>query len=347
VNIYVDESGAFLVPTRRPHLVCCVAGLVIPTGRESELFFEFLRLRDQWPLNRIEVKGSRLDEAQIEAVIDLLASHGALLQIVATDMALYDEARLDAFRQDQASRILRHVTPEHQPSLVAQLSELRDRWLAASNQLFVQSVLTIHLLEELFQTATLFYVLRTPAELGCFKWTIDAKDRALTDVEHVWKTLLMPMLQTQSLKKPLLLPKGSDFSHFKEFQVDESTPDEKMQQAIRWLKTLDPPPAASPRYSGVSLNHVFRDLEFSSSMDSLGLQLADIVASACTRAFNGTLQEQGWARLGSLLVKRKGGSIHFAELSKDPEAIGTQRPLDEALASVLRRVEQGTRSVWP
>ncbi len=207
MNIYVDESGAFVVPKGRDHLVCCVAGLVIPTRQEPDLFFDFLRLRDQWPVNQIEPKGSQLAEAQIAAVIDLLVSRGALLQVVATDMALYNDARLDALRRDQASRVLKHITPEHQPRLVSQLTELRDRWLAVSNQLFVQSVLTIHLLEELLQTATLFYTLWEPAELGSFKWTIDAKDRIVTNVERVWKTLLMPILQTGSLKKPLMLLK--------------------------------------------------------------------------------------------------------------------------------------------
>jgi len=63
MNIYIDEAGAFILPkgNRRYSLVL---GLIAPTATEAELFYQFLRLRDSWPQQGIEIKGSKLDEDQ-------------------------------------------------------------------------------------------------------------------------------------------------------------------------------------------------------------------------------------------------------------------------------------------
>lgn len=346
MNIYLDESGTFIVPKTRTHRVCCVGGLVIPTASEGALCYEFLRIRDTWPVNPIEVKGSKLDEDQVASVIDLLARHDALLQVVATDMALYTAASLEAVQRQQAARLLKHMTPQHQPTLVAQMTALRDRWLRTPSQLFVQSILTIHLLEELFQAALLFYVQRIPAELGAFRWVVDAKDRTLTEAEEIWKTLFMAFLQTGSLKKPLMHIRGADYSYFRPFEIDESTTDEKARRTIEFLIAAAPPEQGGSPFTGVDMNRVFQQLRFADSKSELGVQLADISVSACSRAFNGTLKIEGWRRLGSILAMRNGGEIHFVELSVDPQAVGTTQPLDESLAVILREIKKGARSMW-
>ena len=38
--------------------------LIVPTTRRAELYYEFLRLRDNWPKQSVAIKGSKLSEPQ-------------------------------------------------------------------------------------------------------------------------------------------------------------------------------------------------------------------------------------------------------------------------------------------
>lgn len=345
VNIYVDESGTFAVPASPRRRVCCLAGLVLPSKNEGEIFFEFLRLKDCWGLPAGEVKGSGLNETQVAAVLSLLSLGGAMVHIIATDMKQYSSAELDETRTDQADRLLKDVSPG--THIYEKLHGLRDSWLRTSNQLFLQSMLTIFLVEELLQTATLFFVLRRPDELGSFKWRFDAKDRSITESERVWSELVMPLLQTRSIEKPHMTVAGEDYSHFRAFQVDETTAEGPVKETLEWLKSEAKRADPETRGVGVNLNLILADLKFEDSRNSPGIQLADIVASACARAFNGNLLETGWSGLSSLVVARTGGSVHFIEISARQGRVGTSLPLDEPLAKTLRRIDQNARSMWP
>jgi hypothetical protein len=74
MRIYIDEGGTFQVAQGRDRLFSVVAALVIPAFREADLFYQFLRLRDQSGISSVEIKGRELDETQISQVIELLAS---------------------------------------------------------------------------------------------------------------------------------------------------------------------------------------------------------------------------------------------------------------------------------
>ena len=64
MRIYIDEAGPFLPPNPPRPLFSLVLALIIPTGAESELLYELMRLRDTWPNPNVEIKGSTLDESQ-------------------------------------------------------------------------------------------------------------------------------------------------------------------------------------------------------------------------------------------------------------------------------------------
>jgi hypothetical protein len=75
MRIYVDEAGNFVVPADGQSLYSLVLALVIPASVENDLFQAFLRLRDSWPNNAVEIKGSKLDESQAAQVIDLVSRY--------------------------------------------------------------------------------------------------------------------------------------------------------------------------------------------------------------------------------------------------------------------------------
>jgi hypothetical protein len=72
MRIYMDEAGSFVIPNQPSSSFCAVLALIVPAAYETELFYEFLRLRDSWPIQEIEIKGSSLHEAEAAQVIEML-----------------------------------------------------------------------------------------------------------------------------------------------------------------------------------------------------------------------------------------------------------------------------------
>lgn len=117
MNIYIDEAGPFIPPkgSRRYSLVLA---LVVPTAAVAELSYQFLRLRDSWPQQAVEIKGSKLDEDQAAQVMNLLATHGAIAEYYAIDMALHPDEVIDEFKERQAVAITANLTVEHAEAVV-------------------------------------------------------------------------------------------------------------------------------------------------------------------------------------------------------------------------------------
>jgi hypothetical protein len=143
MRICIDEGGTFQVPIGREYLYSVVVALVIPSCRENDLFYGFLRLRDEWNNPAIEVKGSQLDERRIAQVITLLASHDVVLEFCAIDMAWHSDTGVTEFKLDQARKLMASLTPAHHATLVVELTELSELLKGLPNQLFVQMFLTI------------------------------------------------------------------------------------------------------------------------------------------------------------------------------------------------------------
>jgi len=69
-------------------------------------------------------------------------------------------------------------------------------------------------------------VLRTPQELAPFRWVIDAKELNGTEYERLWRALISPLVQSNSVHEPFTTIEGCDYSHFERFYVDnESLPE--------------------------------------------------------------------------------------------------------------------------
>jgi hypothetical protein len=54
------------------------------------------------------------------------------------------------------------------------------------------------------------FVQRRPSELGRFVWTIDRKDRTVTEMERLWSTLILPIGEPWSAERPLARVEGFD-----------------------------------------------------------------------------------------------------------------------------------------
>lgn len=179
-----------------------------------------MRLRDSWPAQQIEIKGSSLDEKQASQIIELLASFDVVVDFVAVDVALHTKDVVDDFKARQAAAIAAHVTREHHPEMVFQMAQLERTVQNMPNQLFVRSELTLKLIVDVLQVATLYFVQRKPEELGDIAWVVDRKGHTLTEMEETSSTLILPMSENHFMRKPLISLKEGDYSHFARYETD-------------------------------------------------------------------------------------------------------------------------------
>jgi Protein of unknown function (DUF3800) len=313
MRIYIDEAGLFAPPSTEPHSYSLVLALAIPSSFEAELFYEFLRLRDDWPIKAIEIKGSKLDESQAAGLIELVSHYDVLVNFFAIDMATHGDVISGELKMRQADELTAHLTPAHHPEVVAQLYRDADDIRAMPNQLFLQSFLTIQLILEVIQETTLYYVQRIPEELGEFGWFIDPKDRTITQMEEMWTKYILPMGESYFARKPMAVLEEADYSYF-DASYAIATKDEETKRHLQWMEEI-----YGPRIAGrtvvrkanllLSGNRAFPD-----SRDSLGIQLADMLATVLRRALNNRLGYAGWKDYGKLLVVKAKGESHFLQL---------------------------------
>lgn len=311
MQIYIDEAGNFVPPANGQSLYSLVLALVVPTTIEKDLFQEFLRLRDSWPNNAVEIKGSKLDEAQAAQLIELVSRYDVFVKFFAADAATHGDAVVGPFKTRQADAITANLTAEHHPPIVAQLRGLADAIRRMPNQLFVQAFLVIDLVLKVIEESTLYYVQRMPEELASIAWVIDRKDRTITEMENTWTTIILPMSESHFAHNPLITLKEADYSHF-DTRYGINPKDEEMKRHIEWtrqaygIRDAERPPGLN---AGLLLSE---QRQFADSASNLGLQLADMLATILRRALNDRLRPHAWKDFGRLLIFDK--STPFLQL---------------------------------
>ncbi len=306
--------------------------LIVPSAAQPELFYQFLRLRDAWPRQAVEIKGSKLDEAQTAQVISLLASHGSIAEYYAIDMVFHPNDVIDELKERQAAAITANLTSEHSGQVVRTAHDDANAIRSLANPLFVQAFMCIQLVLDMLDILINWFAQRRPEELERFAWIIDRKDQTETRMERLWSTLMMPIGESRSAKQPYARVHGFDYTYFAKFEVDETTATEEMKRHASWIrKTLLESQARPLRF--IDAKRIWTEERmFEDSKNSLGLQLADIVATTLCRALNGNLQQSGWKPLSRLLIRK--GTAPFLQLGK--AAGGRHAPLERRAAGVWR-----------
>ena len=100
------------------------------------------------------------------------------------------------------------------------------------------------------------------------------------------------------------------------------------------------PRGAKGPFLSSNLRPLIEDLSFQDSRSSVGIQIADVLASAFCRACNGRLRERGWARLGGIMIKHAedGQAVEYLSLSDT-----SMRPGRAPYGNVVRRIEDDAR----
>jgi hypothetical protein len=258
----------------------------------------------------------------------MLAKNDALFEVTAIDLSIHDDSDLVGHRAAQAEGLTSKLTDEHRASLVEEIWELRRALERMPIQLYVQSTLTFELVKRIVEHGTLYWAQRAPRELGAFHWVIDAKDKQLTQWERWWSLIVMPSIQSKSLRKPLPMMESADYSYLERFMIPIP---EYLKPHIKDDRSES---------SGLDFGKVLREsFRFSPGREP-GLELADIVVNATRRALIGNLALSGWRNIPRLMIHRKQQYIHFVALMRKPPA---RRP--RSYAPVLRHFHRNGKSM--
>jgi hypothetical protein len=336
MEIYIDESGTFARPRDARRAVSCVGALVLRSSEAPRLLERFRHLRDRWGLQ--EARARELSEKQFVEVVALCRRYDPLLEIRATDVNVQTPAEIAAYKLEQGALLEKHITPSHQPDLRTFLADRRRYLEGLTDQLFIQSILLVSLIDDVLREAVPYYAFRAPAELGRFRWRIDAKGVNETEPERLWQVLLLPMLQSQSVKYPYAYPVEGDYSHFKKFDLPE-TPEYVKEYARESGITFD-----DRDRERTNLTRVVRgDFRLCDSKDELGLQLVDVLVGAFRRAIMGTLKKEGWKDIGRLMASHPVMSV----LKPTGAGRRDEEITDSNIRAVMEQIEVKRKALVP
>lgn len=328
MHIFLDESGAF-AGIGKPVSLSAMAALVIPDGRLARVKADWRKLRRTFPKDhRGEVKGKALTEDQVIAVARLLAQHRCIAEVSMIDMGLHTREEIEAHIEGLMHGMSANLTDEHHPNIWATIERLQATLSTMKPPQYVQAVMILDLLPRLLDHAKLYYVQRTPAELGNFSWVFDAKgeDSIKNTWEEWWTTLLGPILQSTAMRKPSARLVGANYRVFEKRFCTDEWPDHLPERE----------PGAPP---AMEITKVFRNTRFSSEAEP-GLELADIVANAIRRTVARHLNKRAWGPLAELFIARRQHCIQFIGLN------GVTRA-DPAYSGIVRAFGKGGRSMIP
>ncbi len=297
MHIFVDEAGAFANPNRKANYVSCVASLIIPESQFNSFKGKFIRLKQKWGYGSTEVKGHKLSEGEFAEYFALLQKYEVILEASLIDFGLFTDEQLKEHQLGQAERITANLDERHAATLVSDVWELRRRVEALSLPLYGQFLLMTDLLWRTLEIGSLYYVQRKPKELSRFHWVFDAKEVGGGEFDSIWSTMVLPFIESRSLKEPFPMLEGANYKYFSRFDAEEEKIPNHLQEAY-----------SSPRKpaGAMDIKKVFQEsLIFGDSADDLGLQMVDLAVNALRRSVAGHLQFEGYKNLGSLMIRRK------------------------------------------
>lgn len=335
MHLFLDESGSFVPGTLAPEAWCVVAAFVLPEAhrRPAEEALGILKRR----LGRAVTEEIKLrdvtDENLYRGFLSSLASGQGTLFACATDTHRNSAPVVARHLEHQVEMLVEHIPRMKFPEARAGLQDRANRFGRLSPQLYLQIVCQYRLLSRILRHAVLYYVQRTPATLGRFRWRVDRKNQMNSVFDESFRDFAAPMLQTMSFTEPQLMLEGADYRHFDRYHYADGPPS--------YLKDI----YGLHVESGYNITMVMReDFEFVDSATNAGVQISDLLASGLRRCLRGGFKDNiGVAdALGRLMVQASKGEYPVELLSLEAgEALDRATTADAA----IRRMHKTSRSM--
>jgi len=336
LNIFIDESGSFVNAPKRDSWNSIAAYMSPETDRRClrEVVRNLKRRAAAEAGEEIKLR-----DVKEEVYFEFLKGLGALegvLYVVATDAGLNQPAIIIEHQKIQADKIVEHKDKMLHQTAREGLQAFSARVATIAPQLYVQLQCQVDLIASIILNGILYFVQRTPMYLGRFRWRIDQKNSAQTEYEKAFVTITPALLQTVSLSEPMPMLTGADYSAFSRFDYSE----ESRPRYLREVYGLDVDEEKKITNIGLLMQE---DFAFVDSKQSLGVQVADLLASGIRRCLRHGFSNNELAAhlLGRLMVQGYRGHlpIQLRGFSKSEE------PVTKELARLLRIMEQNCRAM--
>lgn len=270
-----------------------MGALIVPDERLKSLEATYLRLRPHLPEVNGEVKGRLLNESQIQHVVEILFHHSVIFEAIGIDLGTHTLEVVKEYQAKMAHGITAQLTDEHPEWMREEVWEWRRRYETISPPLVIQTELVFRLANRVIEHGSMYFSQRRPKELAKFNWVIDAKgdQDTPTNWEQWWSEFIMPWLQNEGLRKPILMIPIGDYSHMKSFEGELSP---------FWRAMTKPSERDAP---GLDLGRILGESLRFSKLPEPGLELVDIVTNATRRALVGNLDRSGWADIPRIMIQ--------------------------------------------
>ncbi len=337
MKIAIDESGTF-VYSDAENSWNCVAAFVYPEVHNRRIKEEVSQLlRRHTQAGNKEVKLRDLSEAQYVDFLVRLRKWEGVLYAVSTNAAMNTPDVVSQHQEEQTLKMLEHVDKMLYESGRESVRVLARRVLKLPHQLYVQMICQVQLVIQILHSAVIYFVQRYPATLSRFRWRIDQKNSSRTSYEEAYAQVLPAFLQSASLRDPMPMLRGADYSWFDRFYFPEREEPTYLRDAYG-LEFDD----GDDRKLNIG-QLVREDVQFVDSKSDAGVQVADLLASGLRRCLRGQFKDndQLASLIGSLMVQRSYNNVPVQLISLGTE----EREVRGDTYSVLRRMRDNSRAM--
>ncbi|KAF0146266.1 MAG: Riboflavin biosynthesis protein RibD [Nitrospirae bacterium] len=294
MNIFIDESGSFVNASQHGTWNSVAAYATPESERKIETALNKLKRK----CNANVFAEIKLKHVQEHDYLDFIQDIGLLngvLFCTATDAGCNDLDAVKDHQYHQAEAVLVHIDKVKYESGKKGVRILAEQLRSLSPQLYVQLYCQVNLIFDVVGRLIPYFVQRNPNALSIFRWKIDQKNVSKTEFEDAFEKITPALLQTMSIDKPLIMIEGFDYSPLAPYMYEKG-------QAPTYLKEL----YGLEVNSGLNIQKVLRkNLKFEDSKRSVGIQIADLLASGVRRCLRGGFKENNKAAflLGKLMVQ--------------------------------------------
>ena len=179
-----------------------------------------------------------------------------------------------------------------------------------------------------------YYVQRAPYSLKTFRWRIDQKEPTKkTDYEDAFEKFAPAILQSISISNPTPALTWCNYKPMEKYMYKKGEMPKYLQEAVPEIKDSE----------GFKLQNIMRDdIKFIDSKKSLGVQIADLLASGVRRCLKMGFSdnETDSTLLGGIMIQGKKG-----EYPIDLITFGAEGSLDKETGKLINIMIRSCRQI--
>lgn len=294
MNIYIDESGSFVEADSFGAWNSVVA-YATPDPDEKKLGFILNNLKQECKSKfESEVKLKNIEENLYFAFLQYLGELEGVLFCTATDAGCNGVDDVKKHQVWQAESVLEYIGKMKYEGGRRSLRYLSEQLQRIPPQLYAQLSCQVDLIFATISRMIPYFAQRNPSALGSFKWRIDQKNISKIDFEDAFEKITPALIQTRSFREPIIMVNEFDYSALAPYMFEPGQPAYLKEE---YGLEVD---------SGLNVQKIFRgNLKFVDSKISMGIQIADLLASGMRRCLRGKFVQNNKAAfmLGRLMIQ--------------------------------------------